>query len=148
MRWKVIDLAEEDLQRAVAEYEVLRAELEALARQDELLRLSIEEHMRAKETMVRYQKGGKGAEILVPIGANSFLFAEVRDPDKALVGVGSDLSVEDTMENAIKRLERIIEELAAAAEGTAKKIAETSEKISEKSAIVRELYGRAQSQEG
>lgn len=139
-------MANEDLQRAVAEYERQRGELDALARQDELLKLSLEEYMRAKETMTRYQKGGKGAEILVPIGANSFLFAEIRDPEKAVVGVGSDLNVVESMDDAIKRLEGRIEDLNAAEKGIAERIVEVSEKVRENSEIVKELYGKAQSQ--
>lgn len=147
MSWKVASLADEELQRAIVEYELLQSELDALARQDELLRLSLEEHLRARETMKRYQEGGKGADILVPIGANSFLFAEIKHPDKAIVGLGSDISIEDTMENAIKRLDRRIEELTAAQNGTAKRMTETRERVREKSTLVKELYEKGQTRE-
>ncbi|UCD92003.1 MAG: prefoldin subunit alpha [Methanobacteriota archaeon] len=136
----------EELQRAVAEYERQRAELEALARQDELLSLSLEEYMRAKETMTRYQKGGKGAEILVPIGANSFLFAEIKDSDKAVVGIGSDLNVVEKMDDAITRLEGRIEDLTNAQKGVADRMVELSEKVRENSELVRELYEKVQGQ--
>jgi len=136
----------EDLQRAVMEYERQRAELEALARQDELVKLSLEEYMRAKETMARYQKGGKGAEILVPVGANSFLFAEIKDPDKAVVGVGSDLNVVESMDEAIARLEGRIEDLAAAEKGIMGRMVEVSEMVRESSELVKGLYEGAQGQ--
>lgn len=130
----------------MAEYERQRAELEALARQDELLSLSLEEYMRAKETMTRYQKGGKGAEILVPIGANSFLFAEIKDSDKAVVGIGSDLNVVEKMDDAITRLEGRIEDLTNAQKGVADRMVELSEKVRENSELVRELYEKVQGQ--
>ncbi len=140
-------MTNEDLQRAVMEYERQRAELEALARQDELVKLSLEEYMRAKETMARYQKGGKGAEILVPVGANSFLFAEIKDPDKAVVGVGSDLNVVESMDEAIARLEGRIEDLTAAEKGIMGRMVEVSEMVRESSELVKGLYEGAQGQD-
>jgi len=52
-----------------------REQIEALAQQQEIVRISLEEHMRARETLTRYREAGKGAEVLVPVGANSFLVA-------------------------------------------------------------------------
>lgn len=134
----------DELQSAVAEYEALRAQLEALAQQNELLRMSLEEHVRAKETMTRFQKGGEGAEILVPVGANSFLFAQIKDPDKAIIGIGSDLTVEEDMNTAVKRLEGQIEEIESTLKALAERMVEFSQKVEEKSGLVRELYGQAQ----
>jgi prefoldin alpha subunit len=144
MRWKVRRVANDELQSAVAEYETLRAQLEALAQQNELLRMSLEEHMRDKETMTRFQHGGEGAEILVPIGANSFLFAQIKDPDRAIIGIGSDLTVEEDMGTAVNRLEGQIKEIESALKAINERMVEFSQKVEEKSGLVRELYGQAQ----
>jgi prefoldin subunit 5 len=124
----VIRVANEEFQKVATEYEMLRSQLEALAQQNELLTMSLEEHMRAKETMTRFQKGGKGSEILVPVGANAFLF------------------VEEDIGEAMKRLDGKIEDLNTALKSLAEKIVEVSQKAEEKSEIVRTLY--AQSQQG
>lgn len=137
-------MASEDFQRVAAEYELLRSQLENLAQQNDLLTMSLEEHMRAKETMSRFQKGGKGSEILIPIGAGSFLFAEIKEPDKAIVGIGSDLTVEEDMESAVKRLETKIEDLNTALKSLAGKIVEVSQKAEAKGEAVRTLYAQAQ----
>lgn len=137
-------MVNEEFQKAATEYEMLRSQLEALAQQNELLTMSLEEHMRAKETMTRFQEGGKGSEILVPVGANSFLFAEIKVPDKAIVGIGSDLTVEEDMGEAIKRLDGKIEDLNTALKSLAEKIVEVSQNAEEKSEIVRTLYAQAQ----
>jgi prefoldin alpha subunit len=142
----VIRVANEEFQKVATEYEMLRSQLEALAQQNELLTMSLEEHMRAKETMTRFQKGGKGSEILVPVGANAFLFAEIKDPDKAILGIGSDITVEEDIGEAMKRLDGKIEDLNTALKSLAEKIVEVSQKAEEKSEIVRTLY--AQSQQG
>ena len=137
-------MSAEELQSAVAEYEALRAQLEALAQQNELLRMSLEEHMRAKETVSRFQEGGEGAEILVPVGANSFVFAQISNPDKAIVGIGSDLTVEEDMEDAIKGLDVKIEEIETALKGLTERVVEVSRMVEEKSGVVRGLYGQGQ----
>ncbi len=144
MNWKVWKVASEDLQTAVTEYEMLRAQLDALAQQNELLQMSLEEHMRAKETMTRFQKGGEGAEILVPVGANSFLFATIKEPDKAIVGIGSDITVEEDMDVAVKRLEERIGQITTAMKGLSERIVDVSQKVEEKSELVKELYSQVQ----
>jgi prefoldin alpha subunit len=140
----VIRVANEDFQKVATEYEMLRSQLEALAQQNEMLTMSLEEHMRAKETMTRFQQGGKGSEILVPVGGNAFVFAEIKEADKAIIGIGSDLTVEEDMEVAIARLDGKIEDLNNALKGLAEKIVEVSQQAEEKSEIVRALYAKAQ----
>ncbi|MEE9116917.1 MAG: prefoldin subunit alpha [Thermoplasmata archaeon] len=137
-------MVNEEFQKAATEYELFRSQLEALAQQNELLTMSLEEHMRAKETMTRFQEGGKGSEILVPVGANSFLFAKIKEPDKAIVGIGSDLTVEEDMGRAIKRLDGKIEDLNSALKSLAEKMVEISQKSEQKSEIVKTLYAQAQ----
>ncbi|MFQ5553317.1 MAG: hypothetical protein ACE5EW_06330, partial [Thermoplasmata archaeon] len=71
-------MAEEvGLQQAVAALENTRAQLDALTRQEEALRYSLQEYTRARDTMAEYKDAPVGTEILVPIGANSFLFAQI-----------------------------------------------------------------------
>src|SRR6266511_3381867 len=94
-----------ELRRAVTILDQYRAQLESLQRQQEVLALSLEELMRAKETMSRYRKAGKGAEVLVPVGANAFLFGQVADAGKVLIGIGSDVLLEEPIPKAMERLD-------------------------------------------
>src|SRR2546427_11862356 len=71
--------------------------------------------MRARETLVRYQEAGKAAEVLVPIGANSFLVAQSKDVDKAFVSIGSDLLAYDDMDRQVERLDARIKSITEAA---------------------------------
>src|SRR6266446_5305910 len=77
-----VSAGETELRRGIAVLDQYRAQIETLAQQQEIVRISLEEHMRARETLVRYREAGKAAEVLVPIGANSFLVAESQDTDK------------------------------------------------------------------
>src|SRR3989304_6106493 len=101
--------------RGMAVLDQYRSQLEALLQQQEIIRISLEEHMRARETLLRYQKAGAGAEVLMPVGANSFVVAEVRDPERAFVGIGSDLIVHDAIPAQLARLDARIKSISEAA---------------------------------
>jgi prefoldin alpha subunit len=128
---------EEEIQKSLVDLESYRVQLEGLGRQDELLRASLEEHMRARETMMNY-KGGKEKEILVPIGANSFLFAKIVDPSKAIVGIGTNLTVEEPIDRAIEKLDKRIGMI----EDADRKIMERITGINEKATVLSQQVQR------
>src|SRR2546425_1327976 len=110
-----VSAGETELRRGIAVLDQYRAQIETLAQQQEIIRISLEEHMRARETLVRYQEAGKAAEVLVPIGANSFLVAQSKDIDKAFVSIGSDLLVYDEMDRQGERPDARIKSITEAA---------------------------------
>jgi prefoldin alpha subunit len=71
----------------------------------------LEELARARETLSQYKSAEIGSDILVPIGGNSFVFAKASDNTKAIVGIGSGISLEKSMEDAIKTMEERSNEL-------------------------------------
>ena len=132
--------SETDLRRGMAILEQYRAQIESLAQQQEIVRLSLEEHLRAKETLSRYREAGKGAEVLVPVGANAFVVSEVRDHDKALIGIGSDLIVYDAIPSQIERLEARITSISEAANAIGQRLAELQRRADAQGAFVQEAY--------
>src|SRR5256712_2600659 len=110
-----VSASETELRRGIAVLDQYRAQIETLAQQQEIIRISLEEHMRARETLVRYREAGKAAEVLVPIGANSFLVAQSKDVDKAFVSIGSDLLAYDDMDRQVERLDARIKSITEAA---------------------------------
>lgn len=95
---------EQELRQAMSTLEIFRAQLESIAQNQQLIQISLEELERARETLNQYQKAKEGDELLVPIGGNSFVFAKVATNSKAIVGVGTGISVEKSMEEAIKTM--------------------------------------------
>lgn len=140
--------SEKDLRRGVAVLEQYRAQIEALAQQQEIIRISLEEHMRARETLVRYQEAGKGAEILVPLGANSFVVAEVKDPEKAFVNIGADLLVHDSIPTQMERLDARIKSIADAANAIGQRLEELQRRAEAQSAAIQGMYDQLQKPEG
>ncbi|HVO77712.1 MAG TPA: prefoldin subunit alpha [Methanomassiliicoccales archaeon] len=102
---------EEEIRQALAALDLYRAQAETLAEQQQIVQMSLEEYARARETLSKWKDASPGAEILVPIGGNSFVYSKVGTSDKALVGIGTGLTVERSTEEAIKTLDARITEL-------------------------------------
>ncbi len=135
---------EAELRRGLAVLDQYREQLEALGQQQEIIRVSLEEHMRAKETLLRYKEAGKGAEVLVPVGANAFLVAEVKDAGKAFMGVGSDVVLFDDIPKQIERLDARIKSISEAMTAVGQRLAELQQRAESQGAAVQGLYDRLQ----
>ncbi len=140
--------SEADLRRGLAVLDQYREQLEALAQQQEIVRVSLEEHLRAKETLTRFQEAGKGAEILVPAGANSFLVAEAKDTERAFVGIGSDLIVFDAIPKQVERIDVRIKQITEAANAIGQRLAELQQRAEAQGALVQGMYDQLQGPPG
>lgn len=140
--------SEAELRRGLAVLDQYREQLEALGQQQEIVRVSLEEHMRARETLLRYKEAGKGAEVLVPVGANAFVVAEVREAGKAFVGVGSDVVLLDEIPKQIERLDARIKSIGEAMTAIGERLAELQERAESQSASVQGMYDRLQGAPG
>jgi len=96
---------EDELRQAMAALEVYKAQLDSIVENMQLIQISLEELARAKETLIQYSKTAPESEILVPIGGSSFIYAKVATNTKALVGIGSGVTLEKSMDEAIKTVE-------------------------------------------
>jgi len=102
---------EQELRQAMSALEVYRVQLQSIAENMQLIQISLEELARARETLLKYKEAGEGSEILVPIGGNSFVMAKVASNTKAIVGIGTGISVEKSMDEAIQTMDARSNEL-------------------------------------
>ncbi|HDZ36182.1 MAG TPA: prefoldin subunit alpha [Thermococcus sp.] len=101
----------EQLERLAYEYQLLQAQAQLLAQNLELLTLGRNEFQAVKETLEELKKVEEGnPEILVPIGAGSFLKARIEDKENAIVSVGAGYAIEKNLDDAIAYLEARIKE--------------------------------------
>lgn len=117
-------MKEEEIRQKVGELETYRAQLDTLTKQDEILRLNIEELMRVRDTVDGIKEKKSGDKILVPIGANFFIHAKLDDTEKVISNLGSSVAAGETVEDATNRLDNHIKELSDAGQELAKKVAE------------------------
>jgi len=130
---------EQELRDNYVMMETAKAQLEGLAKQQELIQLAVEEHVRARETIKQMAKGNPGDDILVPLGADSYIHAKISDNRDAIVGAGSGVSIKRKPDEAEKILDSKIDDLSRAFKSISDKAAETE-------ALVQELTQRVQDQ--
>jgi prefoldin alpha subunit len=65
----------------------------------------------ASMTLDGLEKEKENAELLVPIGASSYIKAKLANPDKLIVGMGAGVSVEKTLPEAKEIVKKRLEEL-------------------------------------
>ena len=126
-----------------ADYAMLenaKAQLDALVKQQQLIQLAIEEHVRARETVRSLVKGAPGDDILIPVGADSYIHARISDNRDAVVGIGSATSIRRAPEEAEKILDSKIDDLSRAFKSVADRAAQTESYIQDLSEKVQQQY--------
>jgi prefoldin alpha subunit len=71
----------------------------------------------------------KNAEVLVPIGCDSFVPAKITSVDKIVVGLGAEVAADRTPEEAENMLKARVEEIEKAMEQTRKDLESLEEKL-------------------
>jgi len=137
--------SEQQVRESYMMLESAKAQLEGLAKQQELIQLAVEEHVRARETIKEIAKGAADDEVLVPLGADSYIHAKISDNKDAIVGVGSGISIRRSPEEAEKILDTKIDDLSRAFKSITDKAAQTEAMVQELSEKVQAQYDLLQS---
>ncbi len=132
-------MTEEEMseQELVVNIQFLQDQAKMLASNIEMLSIYLQELATSKVTLEGIQTLKKGDEILVPIGASSFIRARIDDTEKVIVGIGANVSMNKTMEQALEGLEKRIT-------FTQSRIKENDEKYRVVATKLEELSAKAQ----
>ncbi|MBP1912636.1 prefoldin alpha subunit [Thermococcus stetteri] len=135
----MVEMAEETkkLEELAYQYQLLQAQAQLLAQNLELLTLGKNEFQAVKETLEGLKKEEGEVEILVPIGAGSFLKGKILDAKNAIVSVGAGYAVEKSLDDSIVYLEKRIKEYEEA-------IAKTQDALRKLEVQLGELAKKAQ----
>ncbi|MEM2978906.1 MAG: prefoldin subunit alpha [Methanomassiliicoccales archaeon] len=139
-------MSERELQESLALLELYRAQIEGLVEQQQIVQASIEEHLRAKSTLTGVSKAEEGAEVLVPVGGSSFVFARVSSNNKAIVGIGSGVSIEKPIDEALKTIESRLQELVETFNKLAERRSALEAQSTQLTRKIQETYQKAQGQ--
>jgi prefoldin alpha subunit len=139
-----VNVNDDELRQMLALMESYKARTEALSRQLTMLRTSLEEVNLASESIKALMAANEGDEIMIPIGASSFMNVKVTSNKNIIVGVGSGISVEKTPEDAKAYMEANAAELAEAAKKTASALQEVQQALSTVSEAVQIEYTNRQ----
>ena len=136
---------ENEAREAAAMIETAKAQLEALARQQEIIRLTMDEHSRAKDTITKLAAGKPGEDVLVPIGADSFVHAKISDNRDAVIGMGAGVSFQRSPEEAAKAIDARIDELNRALRKIGERIEQTELTVQQLSEKMQQFYVQPES---
>jgi len=103
--------AEEELRRLSVEMQILEQTAEALQSRISMINAIITDLTYANMTLEGLEKQKENAELLVPIGGNSYIKARLETPNKVTVGIGAGISVEKTLQEAKEIIRKRLEDL-------------------------------------
>ena len=109
---------DEELRQAMQALESYQQQLESVERQARLLQNTRDEATRASRTIQALMDAKPGDELLVPIGSSCLITVNVSEKKKAVIGVGSKVSVEKDLPDALETLETTTKELNEAVQKT------------------------------
>ncbi len=88
---------EERIRELIARIQLNQQRMDALQQQANLVQLSLNDLDNALKALTALEGKGEGQEMLVPIGAGSFVHARLANPEKILIGLGANVSVEKNL---------------------------------------------------
>ena len=139
-----MNMNDDEFRQAMAALEAYKVQLDAMAQQSNFFKLSLEETMRARDTLKAFAEAKEGDEILVPVGASSFVIATVTSKRKAVVGIGNKVSIDMDLDDAAKYMADGAQEVQEAISKLNDAIQEMNAKARELSLAVQQEYQRRQ----
>ena len=135
---------DDEFRQAMATLEAYKVQLDAMAQQSNFFKLSLEETMRARDTLKAFAEAKEGDEILVPAGASTFVIATVTSKKKAIVGIGNKVSIDMDLGQAADYMASSVEEVQEAIKKLNDAMQDMNAKARELSLAVQQEYQRRQ----
>ncbi|MFQ6135562.1 MAG: prefoldin subunit alpha [Candidatus Hydrothermarchaeales archaeon] len=133
----------EDL-RTLEEFELFKAQIEALKQNLELIDISINELQKVSEGLGVIGSTKDGSEILVPMGADSFINAKVTDTQNVIIGLGAGVATKKSIAEAKSDIEKRIKGLEEIRNDTKEKLQTALKKFDELTPRVQEIISKIQ----
>ncbi|MDR2865877.1 MAG: prefoldin subunit alpha [Methanomassiliicoccaceae archaeon] len=135
---------DDELRQALYALDVYKAQLDGFAQQAQILQMSLEEAVRARETLKALLDAKEGEELLIPIGAQSFVYARAAGINKAIIGIGNRVSVEKELSDAATYMDGSVKEITEVLKKTGDSITEMDAHAKNISLAVQQEYQRRQ----
>jgi len=125
---------EAEIQNMLGILQNTRDQIEQLRTQAELMRISLEEHRTAIDTLEAYKDVKEGDEVLLPVGANAFIFANASATKSAVTELGAGISASLPIHTAVEKLRKRIERI----DSSRKKMVEAGTRLEQNAASLEE----------
>lgn len=138
---------DEELRQAARTLDSYNQQLENISRQIRLLQASRDETVRASRTLEALADAKEGDEILIPIGASSFVTVKVTDKKTAVVGIGNKISVDKEYSDAKDFMDRNSAEISDAIQKSVAAMQEIQQYTEDLAAAVQDEYRKRRMQQ-
>ena len=135
---------DDELRQAYAMMESYKERVEALTRQVQMLRVSLDEVNLASDSLKAFSGAKEGDEIVVPVGAQCMITVKVTSNKNVIVGIGSSISVEKSADDAMKYMDGNAAEISEALKSTANALGEAQQALTSISQAVQQEYSMRQ----
>ena len=129
-----------ELRQALALMEAYKDRVEAMSRQVQVLRMSLDEVSLALEAVKAFKDAKEGDEIMVPVGASCYIPVKVTGNRSVITGIGSGISVQKTSDESIDYLEGNSAEITEALKKSVEALNEAQQNLAGMSDAVQQEY--------
>ena len=126
---------EEEITRNLTLLEYYKQQLESIDMQLQYLQSTLADYQRAKMTVGQLNGVDENSEVLIPVGAGTFVNGSLKNASNVLIGVGAGIVIEKPvnqtvvkLEERIKRIQENLEKMASLGQ----KIQSDAEELSHK----------------
>jgi prefoldin alpha subunit len=123
------DKTEEELRRLSVEMRYLEQTAETLQQRISMVNAAIADLTYANITLDGIEKEKENAELLVPIGGNSYVKAKLADTNTVIVGMGAGVSVEKPLAEAKVTLKERLDELEKTMNAAQQQFTQVAERL-------------------
>jgi len=120
---------EEELRRLSIEMRFLEQTAETLQQRITMLNAAITDLTYANMTLDGMEKEKENAELLIPIGGSSYIKVKLAESNKVVIGLGSGVSVEKTLNEAKNMVKERLDELEKTMVSAQQQFGQVAERI-------------------
>jgi len=139
-----VGMEEENVLR---EYEHYTSQMEALKVSLELVESSLIELKNIDAALKEISQRKEKSEVLLPIGAGSFVKGRIEDTKNVILSIGAGIAVKKNLKDAMKYIEEKISGMEEVKKERSKTFEETVNKLNELSPAVEKIVAKLQREE-
>lgn len=135
-------MSEEELRKAIVELRSFETIMNELRSRYQIVIASINDLQVSKSALEEISKAGEGVELFLDIGGGVYGKAVLKDTSKLLVNAGSGILIEKSFEEAIKLIDKRLNELSNARNSIEIQMNDLQTKIEESRNRIQLLYDK------
>ncbi len=127
---------DDELRQAVSAMDTLRAQMESLSEQLQLIQASISEFSRARDTARNYTSVEENAEVMVPVGGGVYLPVKAVNTGRGLVSTAVGYTFEEPLSRIMEMMDARIKELVEASQKVYDRMGEMQRQMNSLQAMI------------